>query len=146
MTVNQHLRTAALLSVALFALAAPSCGKGPKPVYPVRGKVVDGNQRPAVGATVILHPVEEDDPEQPKPVGTVDDNGEFTLMTYKRGDGAPAGEYFVTLIWVPARKSLADPEPTDLLGGRYALPKESPVPKFKVEPTGSNEVPTIQLK
>jgi hypothetical protein len=58
---------------------------------------------PAVGALVVFHPV---DPARAKtggnPFGKVRDDGTFALTTYAEGDGAPEGEYGVTIDWRPA--------------------------------------------
>jgi hypothetical protein len=93
----------ALLRVSLvagLALLTTACGgkTGPKEVFPVKGQVlVDG--KPASYATVIFHPVGESGPEVVKPRAQVDGDGKFTLSTYGSNDGAPAGDYSVTVEW-----------------------------------------------
>lgn len=130
---------------AFLALLVCSCNSGRKPVYPVRGQVLDSQNRPAIGALVVFHPVDGDDPATPKPVAHVDEKGGFALTTHTKGDGAPAGEYSVTITWPPPRKTPLDPEGPDQLKGRYADPKTSKVPRFKVEKQPQNEVPVIKL-
>ena len=76
-----------------------------KPVHPVKGSVVfDGT--PIEGAKVVLHLV---DPATEKVTATADGyteaDGHFVLSTYKAWDGAPAGEYIVT---VAQRESFYD--------------------------------------
>jgi hypothetical protein len=143
---NRYKRMAVVLSAAILSLIVSACGKEHKPVYPVHGKGLDKNAKAAAGAIIVFHPVVAEDPKEAKPIGTVDENGEFTLTTYKTGDGAPAGEYCITLAWFPPRKSIMEPEKDDVLGGRFALPEKSPIPKFTVEASGANEAPAIQLK
>jgi len=131
--------------VALFTLAS-GCGLRPKRVYAAHGKVVDARQKPAAGATVILHPLGAADPAVPKPTGTVNEAGEFVLTTYKEGDGAPEGEYAVTVIWLTCRVLTFDPEETDRLKGRYDHPDRSPLPHVTISKPGPNELPTIVLQ
>ena len=56
----------------------------------------------AAGAMVVFHPVS---PDLEKLIGgkptarKVNDDGTFTLTTYEDGDGAPEGEYGVTIQW-----------------------------------------------
>jgi hypothetical protein len=65
------------------------------PVFPVTGQVIYEG-RPAAGAWVVLHPA---DPQRawPQPRAKTDSQGNFTLSTYDPQDGAPAGDYLVTL-------------------------------------------------
>ena len=115
------------LLVAMLALPCASCGKGGrKPVYPVEGKVLVGKDRqPAAGALVIFHPADSSDEDPNKPRAHVGDDGSFTLTTYTQNDGAPAGEYVVTVAWPEPRKTPFDPVGPDRLGGRYGDPKTS---------------------
>jgi hypothetical protein len=135
----------ALLAVAALALLIVGCS-GRRSVYPVSGQVFVGkDKKPAAGAMVTFHPVASDGGPIYKPNGYVDDHGRFTLTTYDSGDGAPAGEYTVTLEWVPAKKSGFDAEGTDRLKGAYNNPKAPKLPNFTVQSGGKNEVPVIQL-
>jgi hypothetical protein len=129
-------------------LGLASCS-GRKPLFPVHGKVVGKDNKPAAGAKVIFHPSPADTSEPLKPVGECDENGEFTLTTYTKGDGAPAGDYVITIIWLPPVSQLKSPfDPAkgrDLLDGRYASPERSRH-HFKVEEQAENVVPTIVLQ
>lgn len=102
---------AALLSVALLI---PACsGSGMKPTYPVAGRVtVQG--KPAAKAVVGFHPTGENAAARPQilPNADCDADGRFTLSTYLKGDGAPEGEYAVTVFWAETRPS-PDAEPGD---------------------------------
>src|SRR4051794_24262711 len=88
---------AALVVVALAGLVG--CAGKRKPVTPVQGQLtVDGT--PAAQAVVVFHPVEGGD--DVRPTGTVDDQGNFKLTTYAPDDGAPEGEYLVSVTWYRA--------------------------------------------
>src|SRR4051794_41077394 len=57
-------------------------------------------QKPLVGARVVLHPVQEPDPEsirRYRPHGVVQEDGSASLTSFITDDGAPAGDYIVTL-------------------------------------------------
>jgi hypothetical protein len=118
-------RPLVLAACALLALLLSSCGKGRKALYPVTGRVLDGDNQPATGALVIFHPVGADDQDPNKPRAYVDDQGSYTLTTYEKDDGAPAGKYVVTVEWRPKKQQPFGPAPEDRLRGRYSNPKTS---------------------
>jgi hypothetical protein len=128
-----------------FVLLCSSCGDGRKAVYLVRGEVLDAADKPATGAVVVFNPVNPDPKDPLKPVGKVDDSGHFSLTSYKENDGAPVGEYTVTITWPTPRKTPMDPDLGDQLKGRYATPEKSTI-RATVEKKGANDVPTIHLK
>jgi hypothetical protein len=91
-----------LLTVTLSV----GCGKGPPkikgklPVFPVAGKLLmDG--KPMVNATIILNPVRKwpDGTAPQRPRAFAGDDGSFKVSTYSNDDGAPAGDYKVTISW-----------------------------------------------
>lgn len=134
---------------ALLACLAPAllmaCSSEPntypdrKSTFPVKGKVLVNGQ-PAAGATVLLYPVNEPpEPVDPRPVGTVQEDGTFQLRTYDEADGAIPGEYRATITW-----GGESPDEPDRLGGRYRDPATS---KFQVTvKEGENELPPFQLQ
>jgi hypothetical protein len=117
-------------------------------VHPVHGKVLVNGQ-PAEGATVVLYGTT---PELQglgtvAPSGTTDADGEFDLRSYDPGDGAPAGEYNVTVVWPEKSFPGADEEfhkPGDQLGGKYADPKSTPL-SVQIE-EGTNELAPFELE
>src|SRR5262245_32674893 len=113
-------RLALLAGVAALALGSSSCGKARKPVYPVRGQVLVGG-KPAPQAFVVFHPLDDDMPEALRPYGHAGPDGSFTLTSYAPNDGAPAGEYAATVVWLAAA-GLNEDAP-DRLKGRYQAPK-----------------------
>src|SRR5689334_3346285 len=98
------MRLQRLFASAVLALACAACvGCGDsrfKPVYPVRGQVLYEG-KPAAGASVTFHAVSNVEDPWTKPSAEVDEDGNFVVNTYKAGDGAPAGSYEVTVIWLP---------------------------------------------
>jgi hypothetical protein len=106
----------------LTCLLCSGCGTGGRPVYPVRGQVLYEG-KPTPGALVIFHPVEDPDPLAPRPIARVGPDGRFAPTTYRTGDGAPAGEYAVSISWVPEydqQDPRAEREPANLLPERYS--------------------------
>jgi hypothetical protein len=84
------------IAVALVMLTAGAgCGKK---LIKTKGKVtLDG--QPVSGATVTLKPVASDGMSAS---GFTDNDGNFTLQTYKPGDGAVPGDYKITVTKVEA--------------------------------------------
>jgi hypothetical protein len=119
--INKRFASVVVLAAVAFL---PSCGSSRKPVYPVAGHVFL-KHKPVAGATVILHPVNAAPGDATKPAGKVDDQGEFKLTTYTQGDGAPEGDYVVTVEWRAPKRSPVDAYPIDRLQGRYSDPKTS---------------------
>jgi hypothetical protein len=133
------------LGLAL-ALALPACSRsdGRIKVYPVHGKVLVKG-KPPVEAIVRFHPADGNTSDPHWIHGQVDGEGRFALSTYVTGDGAPAGEYVVTIEWNersgPLKTEFTGP---DRLKGRYKDPKTSKI-RFRVEAQPLNEMPAIEL-
>ena len=74
-------------------------GEIPLKTTPVSAQVfVDGE--PALGLRVTFHP-DPDTTELARSVETMSDqDGALVVGTYKRGDGLPAGRYYVTFKWM----------------------------------------------
>ncbi len=115
------------LLIALTIFGPVSCGKtdGGRPVYPVRGQVFFKG-KPTPGALVLFHPINDPDPQAPRPHGHVDQDGHFTLSTYRADDGAPVGQYVVTIDWQKRIPGHSGGGPS-LMPPRYRAPKESPL-------------------
>jgi hypothetical protein len=140
--------------VLLLALGVGGCLRAPAQLelHPALGEVRSAG-RPAPGVHITLYPT----PETQSRVGALrphaqaDGSGKFTLGTYVQDDGAPQGEWLVTLTWPDDRLSPAvrdeilangDALP-DRLQGRYASPTASSL-RFTIGP-GSNRLPPIEL-
>jgi hypothetical protein len=111
-----------------MALGLASCHRqDSQPVYPVSGTVFC-NGKPAEGAHVTFFPQDQSGPKMPRPGAQVRKDGSFRLSTYASYDGAPAGRYAVTIICPsPEKKENDENVGPDLLRGRYADPKTTPL-------------------
>ena len=156
MPTGLAFRKVVLLSFALTCPVLVGCGQGDGrlDVRPTSGVVLrDG--LPVPGATVVLNPA----PGTPAaaagllPSAETDADGTFVVSSYEPGDGAPAGEYAVTLGWpdrsfkprTPAQReaALAGDVP-DRLGGRYRDPAKSTW-TIVVTEGAENRLPPIEL-
>jgi hypothetical protein len=122
---DAHGRWLTASSLAGWLLVVLSIGIGcnrqaRRPVYPVRGKVLVAN-RPAAGAFVVFHPVDDEMLAALRPYGHGNDDGSFELTAYEPHDGAPNGEYSVSVVWL--QSAAPNTDPPDRLNGRYRDPK-----------------------
>jgi hypothetical protein len=121
-------RSAAIqsLGITLFAMAiANGCTQSELPVYPVVGHVTFENEWP-LGTSVVLHPLSN--VPSIRPQGVVDALGNFRVTTFRDGDGAPPGEYIVTLVWHKFVIDGEDYKPgPNVLPPMYAEPATSPL-------------------
>src|SRR5262245_24393263 len=145
MSYYHRLAILVLLQAALVFVAS-GCGPRQKSVFPVGGKVVAGTEKkPAKGAMVILTPVAGDAKDPTRSFGTVGDDGSFAITTYNANDGAPAGDYVITLTWMPARKSVFEEDGEDRLKGAFADATKSKL-RYTVQAVKTgNEIPLIEL-
>lgn len=139
---------------AVFGLSASGCSRPSRlELHPATGQVLQ-NGKPAAGARVTLHPVESIIDEQAKalrPSGVADASGNYSLSTYVPEDGAPPGEWTVTVVWPDPKiddkrrqEIEADGNSVpDVLQGRFAKPESSPWKATIAE--GSNTLPPIDL-
>lgn len=110
-----------LASAAMLPLAG--CGASGSGVaqFKVHGEVLS-HGKPATGAIVVLHPVNKTGAASPYPRrGVVEKDGTFAVGSRTTDDGAPEGDYAVTIVW-PAEgdpKKQFDNPPPDRLKNRY---------------------------
>ncbi|QDU61968.1 hypothetical protein Pan216_28340 [Planctomycetes bacterium Pan216] len=135
------LATASLV----VAITCGGCG-GPSwmaATHPVEG-VLKVNGEPAAGAVVTIYPTgEKVDERNTKPWGIVDESGKFQLQSYKPGDGAPAGEYDVTIQW-PWDVHVLSLSMTDRLGGKFQKPQQS---QWRITVSeGTNQLDPIEIE
>jgi hypothetical protein len=152
-TSMQPYRSQAAFCLVLAAVACvfvvactSSDGRPRMKCYPAKGKLLVKSQ-PAAGAIVALQP-QGGNPEEwwsGFPRGHVEADGTFHLETYADKDGAPAGEYIVTVTWPDAAAVAGNEEASapDKLGGRYADAATSKL-KAKID-AGPTEIPPIQI-
>jgi hypothetical protein len=141
----KRIRRIALIALSITVIGLASCGKADsrKPTFPVSGKVLLAGGKPAEHATVVLHPVDDSGPDAVKPRGKVNPDGSFTLTTYDGNDGAPAGNYRVTVeLWLASGKS--DEGPKSRLPAKYAKPETSGLTATVA--TGPTDLKPIELK
>ena len=82
--------------IVAVCMSAASCSNKGLPLYPVHGRVLlDG--KPMAGAMIILHPAGDVGLNGLRPRALADADGWFKIYTYSIGDGAPAGQYAVTI-------------------------------------------------
>jgi hypothetical protein len=131
-----------LYAAAVAALALAGCGKTESrvPVHPVSGKVLVGG-KPVAGVMIVLHAADGSQPAPSKPNAKTAADGTFHLSTYDPQDGAPAGEYAVTLFWF--KNNPDDDGSADRFKGKYGNP-EKPVQKVTIA-AGTNELPVIEV-
>ena len=133
----------AVMAFLVVGLSGTGCGKKPQgvAVHPVRGAVFHAGSVPA-GALVLFHALSPAVPGVPSPRGRVETDGTFRLTTYRTGDGAPVGEYAVTVTW-KQRMDHPEEEGPDLLPVRYSQASTSPL-RATVHP-GANELQPFHL-
>lgn len=123
---------ARFMLLAAGAAVAVGCGKqdNRKAVFQVSGRVTFKGESMA-GAVIGFHPLNDPDPRAVHATGSADGDGRFSLTTYATGDGAPAGEYAVTVYWPGKRpKEKVEPGedvelPPDRLARVYSNPKST---------------------
>lgn len=105
---SQNWRLLNVASALLLCGLIAGCGKSEfrHQVFPASGKITKSG-KPVANAMITFHPVDPSIIKMPegatgieiaKPTTTTDENGDFVLSTYFAKDGAPAGEYKVTVI------------------------------------------------
>lgn len=110
----------------------------------MRGQVRQAG-KPLAEAIVTLHPRDAPAEHSQKPIGYSDANGQFALSTYAASDGAPAGQYAIT-IELRAPRTVGEEVIRDgrnLLPARYANPSTSQLSATVTE--GENELPPIDI-
>lgn len=131
----------------LLMVTLCGCGKAKSPwetVYPAKGKVTfKGKAVP--NAELAFFPQDISVPAMVRPRATSAEDGTFTVWTYEKGDGAPAGSYKVTVIHsevvvgngtVGAKpndlpKKYSTPDTTDLLVEIGEVPTD--IPPFELK-------------
>jgi hypothetical protein len=117
-------------AIAITALGlAMGCqdGEDRYEVYPVTGKVLHNGQA-VEDARVTFYADEVQDPKRPIPTAETEADGAYQLTSYQPGDGAPPGNYHVTVTWPAPIPPGAHPEaysPSDRLQGKYSNPETS---------------------
>jgi hypothetical protein len=140
-------RSLFLVGGYLVLLLLNSCSsKDGVKLYPVHGKVMF-NDKPTEGALVTLYAQNPASKMSQVPTAYVKADGTFAIGTLEPEDGAPAGDYKVSILWFPpdARaRSAEGGAVANLLPANYGSPTTSGLQiQVKEQP---NEVPAFQLK
>ena len=145
-----HIRmVAAVCSVLIvgllgywYATLGPS---RPVAVHPVKGRALFEGQ-PMSGANVVLHPSSSSKvPAELRPRGSVAADGTFALSTFDPNDGAPSGDFVITVVW--SKPVVVDGETQfgpNLAPATYSKPESSPL-KITIAP-GTKELKPLELK
>lgn len=131
--------------VALGWTILPRLG-GPSvpPLVPVSGHVTFEGKTIS-GASISFRPRDKSLASLPMPRAVVGPDGRFLVGTFDANDGAPAGDYDVSIQWFPAPSSNDENIlPRNQLPSRYAHPDTSGL-TVRID-SGPTELPTLQLK
>jgi hypothetical protein len=131
----------------VVAAAVAGCGDAHPDrlqTYPATGQVL-WEGRPLAGAIVALHPQDSADLQLLPARAETDADGKFCLGTYDSEDGAPAGQYRVTVLWYSLLKNGESYEPgPNVVPARYSDPDET---QLTVQiSTGENQIPPLDLR
>jgi len=112
-----------LVGMWLVLYTVAGCAEEKREMHTVKGRLLVG-EAPAANASVAFHPLGSN-AGRTCPVGITRSDGSFRLTTSSAGDGAPEGEYVVTVVWPDPAKPIDEcecPSPAehDLLRGFFA--------------------------
>lgn len=147
--MSRPFRLARRIGLAVTVLTLASCGneRFTHKVYPVKGKI-QVNGQPAKDCQVVLNPTYED--KHPiAPLGRTNDAGEFQITSYTPNDGAPEGQYVVTVTWPKnSGQTYGTLDGIDQLGDAYAtVDKTKGMPGFTIKVERQPlELPPFDLK
>jgi len=126
-----------MLAVAVFT----GCNASPSNLNPVQGQVTVNGQ-PLPNAQVVLR---SDDPTIPIAQGQTDAEGKFSLSTFNKHDGAPEGEFKVTVAYYRHIQVEGDLFPgPNVLPHKYSDPARTEL-RVSVR-KGDNQLPPITLQ
>ena len=87
--------------MVILGCGEESSFKSTVPVFPASGKILNQG-KPLAGVILLFH--SSDVNQKIKSQATTDDDGKFVTTTFKTADGAPEGDYIITLV-VPSNES-----------------------------------------
>jgi hypothetical protein len=116
----RYTRFCAAILVCVLCAMQTSCKGRPK-LFPVRGKVICQEMN-LEGAVVTLHPMGAPSESAPCPQGVVGKDGSFQISTYAKNDGAPSGQYRVTIALEVIEPGGDRDEANIITPGKYASP------------------------
>lgn len=128
---HRGLRWLSALAVSVV-LVLTGCAPGGPTLHAVSGSVKTADGAPCEGALVVFHPKDGERVNDRKPFANCGADGSYLLTTDEAGDGAEAGSYGVTVVWIrpDASRTLSlsgeGGGGRDVLRGRYGKPAEPP--------------------
>ncbi|MDX1928353.1 MAG: hypothetical protein SFV81_17630 [Pirellulaceae bacterium] len=136
-----------LIGGLLLLTGLVGCGKGKDPwevTHPATG-VVNFKGRPIVDAELTFFPEDKSAPDSVRPKAKSTAGGKFEVWTYVQGDGAPAGNYKVTVVHneVAVSKDTIVAKPNDL-PEKFSKRDTTDIQVQIV--AGKNEIPSIDIK
>ncbi len=131
------MRRILLLTLFAWGLLLSGCkDDGTRKTYPVTGTLTINGKPAEAGVLVYLHPQYPEQDRYPiHPKGETDANGAFQITTYRTNDGAPEGDYLITIDF-PQRIGMSPHFGGDLFNGAFANKesnKSRPEFQLKVE-------------
>jgi hypothetical protein len=134
----------ALAGCLTMFVAGCGGGDGRLTVHPVEGVITRGG-KPLANALVALHPkAKPASGESIAPNGQTDENGVFKVSTYDANDGAPEGEYAVTVQYYQPVKTANGIEPgPNVLPAKLSQPSTTDITVKIV--AGANKLSPIEV-
>lgn len=136
--------------VIIVGLNGGGCGSSTTKelaTFPVTGLIKVNGKSPERAEIRLKPRVPLEDPKRRsvEPYAIVESDGSFQVSTYQDGDGAPPGEYAVTVIWPEITvEGGEEVYGRDRLGHAFADPRKPVVTIEVIE--GENEIPNIELR
>jgi hypothetical protein len=140
------IRRLAPVCIAFVCVVAGCASKRTGPLcYPVHGKVTLKG-RPLAEAVIVLHRMGRDVEGNQKPLAYSDAAGNFSFTTFNQNDGAPPGEYAITVELRALEMRGEEPVRSgpNTLPPKYAKANTSGLKCTIVE--GENQIPPIEIK
>lgn len=144
------MRAIRLIFPGFLTTILAGCGSEVLPIqstHPAKGAVLL-NGKPVENVTVVLQPMDAKAFQwNERPQGKTNSRGEFTLFTYKEGDGAPAGNYQAGVALIVANDSDDDQVKREKTAAfipyKYQRPETSGL-NVTIK-AGTNQIPPFDL-
>jgi hypothetical protein len=143
-SLTTRLATVAGLAIYVVLGLVAGCDRHQEATYGVSGTIMDAGGNPAVGAVVVFRSLAVGSTDAVRPSAVVDEHGAYRLTTYRAGDGAPPGDYAITVIWPSPRRTPFDAGGGDRLHGELARVTETS-PRMTVVRQPNQTAPAIVL-
>ncbi len=124
----------------------PDKGINVKTTFPAKGKVLIDGKTPSEleipPVQIKAHPVGNATKDQPPGRAGTNPDGSFEMVTYKKGDGLPAGEYKLTFKSTKVNLMSPGMAAADHLGAQYIDPESS---SFTVTVSETGDIQGLEL-